>query len=124
MKSKDRPAVQVRLSRADLMTRTAEMLVRESCDVIMDCVNRGDSGNSEIRRRIRAQNAYAMQLCRDAITTVMEGSGAGAHALDNPLQRHQRDVNMVSGHALYDVDLANEAPRRGLLGLEPNSTIW
>ena len=124
IKSKDRPAVQIRLSRADVMARTAEMIVRDGCDTIMEAVRKGDSGNSVIRRQIRAQNAYAMTLCRDAITSVMEGSGAGAHALENPLQRFQRDVSMVSGHALYDVDLANEAHGRGLLGLEPNSPIW
>jgi alkylation response protein AidB-like acyl-CoA dehydrogenase len=124
VKSKDRPAVQTRISRADVMAKTAEMIVRNSCDTIMAAVERGDSGDSVVRRQVRAQNAYAMTLCRDAITIVMEGSGAGAHTLDNPLQRFQRDVNMVAGHALYDVDLANEAYGRGLFGMEPNSPIW
>ena len=124
VKSMDRPAVQLRMSQADLLARNAELLVRSSCDLIMDAVNRGDSMNSEVRRLVRAQNAYAMGLCRDAITLVMEGSGAGAHALTNPLQRYQRDVNVVAGHALYDLDLANEAHGRALFGLEPNSPIW
>lgn len=124
VKSRDRATVQVRLSRADLMVHNAELLVRNSCDIIMDAVRRDAGGDSAIRRKIRAQNAYAMTLCRDAITLIMDGSGAGAHSLDNPLQRHQRDVNMVAGHALYDVDLANEAHGRALVGLEPNSMIW
>jgi 3-hydroxy-9,10-secoandrosta-1,3,5(10)-triene-9,17-dione monooxygenase len=123
-KSMDRPAVQLRLSRADILARTAEMLVREACDAMTEACERGDQQDSALRRRIRAQNAYAMTLCRDAITLVMAGSGAGAHSLDNPLQRYQRDVNMVSGHALYDIDLADEAHGRALFGLEPNSPIW
>jgi alkylation response protein AidB-like acyl-CoA dehydrogenase len=124
VKSRDRQPVQIRLSRADVMVKTAEMLVRSSTDLIMAAATRGDPTDSGLRRRIRAQNAYAMTLCRDAITMVMEGSGAGVHTLDNPLQRHQRDVNIVAGHALYDVDLAHEGYGRALFGLEPNSPIW
>ena len=124
IKLMDQPASQIRLSEAELMTRDAELILRDVCHSMMQQVRGGDPLDPMWRRRIRAQCARAMSLCGDAINTVMRGSGAGARALSNPLQRYQRDINTVLGHAIYDHDVSNEAHGRGLLGMKPNYMMF
>jgi 3-hydroxy-9,10-secoandrosta-1,3,5(10)-triene-9,17-dione monooxygenase len=124
VKLMDQPATQLRLSEADLMTRDAELILRDVCHSMMHQVNHGDPLDPMWRRRIRAQCARSMSLCGDAINVVMRGSGASSRALSNPLQRYQRDINTVLGHAIYDHEVANESHGRGLLGLPPNYMIF
>lgn len=123
-KMMDKQGAQLRLARGDLLARNAEMLVRDSCRTMQESTVRGDTMDDVWRRRVRAQNTYAVSLCRDAIQIVTEASGAGAQSLDVPIQRYQRDCNMVLGHALYDADASNEQYGRALLGLAPNSPMF
>ena len=56
----------------------------------------------------------------------MEGSGASVHYLDHELQRISRDVQMMSAHTVFDLDLVAEQCGRALLEdgapLFPHST--
>ena len=45
----------------------------------------------------------------------MEGSGASVHYLDHELQRIHRDVQMMSAHTVFDLDLVAEQCGRALL---------
>ena len=49
---------------------------------------------------------------------VMEGSGASVHFLDHELQRINRDVQMMSAHTVFDVDLSAEQCGRARLESE------
>ena len=53
----------------------------------------------------------------------MEASGSHAHFLDHPLQRIQRDVNTLSCHTVFDLDVGGELYGRLLLGLPANSPV-
>ena len=77
----------------------------------------------DVRVSLRAQVAYAMELCRDSVSEICQAGGARAHLLDNPLQRALRDVNVMSSHIVYDMDGATELHGRALLGLPPNSPM-
>ena len=55
--------------------------------------------------------------------TIVEASGAGAHMSDSPVQRIQRDLNMLSCHTVFDVESAAENYGRLLLGMEPATPI-
>jgi 3-hydroxy-9,10-secoandrosta-1,3,5(10)-triene-9,17-dione monooxygenase len=48
--------------------------------------------------------AHVVRMCRDIVRDVMEASGAGAHFLDNEMQRIHRDMHMISAHTVFDVD--------------------
>ena len=54
--------------------------------------------------RLRLVIAHIVRMCRDVVRDVMEASGAGAHLLDNELQRIHRDMHMMSAHTVFDVD--------------------
>ena len=120
----DQPTSQARLAFADILVRDAEVLLRDTCRSMMDQVRRGDTADDVWRRQVRAQNARSMALCSEAIRVIMDGAGAGAHSLSNPLQRYQRDISAVRAHTLYDVDIAYESHGRGLLGLPPNYMMF
>lgn len=98
VKQAEKPAAQMRLARADLCARTAELLIRDAASRNIALGSRPDPAPVEARASLRAQVAYAMELCRDSIRIVCEASGAAAHSLDNPLQRAMRDINTMSIH--------------------------
>jgi DNA-binding MurR/RpiR family transcriptional regulator len=64
------------------------------------------SGLDQIEMRLTI--AHVVRDCRRVVQHVMEGSGAGAHYLDNELQRLNRDVQMMSAHTVFDLDLVAE----------------
>jgi 3-hydroxy-9,10-secoandrosta-1,3,5(10)-triene-9,17-dione monooxygenase len=122
-KQAEKPASQMRLARADLQVRSAELLIRDAARRNVELGSREAPARIEDRISLRAQVAYAMELCRQAIGTVCEASGAAAHFLDNPLQRALRDINVMSSHIVYDLDGATELHGRAMIGLPPNSPV-
>ena len=52
------------------------------------------------------------------IGALLEASGASAHFLDNPLQRIERDVDMISGHVVFDYDTSRELAGALTLGMK------
>ena len=73
--------------------------------------------------RTRAQVAYAVSTCREAVALMAESAGSSAQMLDQPFQRSVRDLNVLSSHVVFDVDTANELHGRSLIGLPPNSML-
>jgi hypothetical protein len=57
------------------------------------------------------------------VRDVVEACGASAHFLDNPLQRLQRDLNTLSCHTVFDMDVSSELYGRLLLGLPANAPV-
>jgi hypothetical protein len=101
----------------------AELLLRQAAENIMETAREGAAGDVSRRIALRAHIAYAMDTAREAIRIVCEASGAGAHRLDNPLQRALRDANVMASHVVYDLDAATELHGRALVGLPPNSPL-
>ena len=62
----------------------------------------------------------AARIARQAISTVCEGSGAGVYAEGSPLQRLQRDVEVLKGHVIFDWDRCAELAGRIALGQDPS----
>lgn len=119
----DKPAAQMRLGRASTMIDTAEDIIRK---VGRDNVAAGaleGAGQVAERLRTRAQVAYAISICRDAVALLAESAGSSAQMLDQPFQRSVRDLNVLSSHVVFDVDTANELHGRTLVGLPPNSML-
>jgi alkylation response protein AidB-like acyl-CoA dehydrogenase len=124
LRQADRPAAQMRLAHANVQVATAEMMLRAAVRRNVELAAAPEPANFEQRSFMRLQIAQAMAHCREAIRTVVEAAGAGAHMRGNPLQRHLRDINVMSNHVIYDIDGAAELHGRALLGLEPNSAIY
>jgi alkylation response protein AidB-like acyl-CoA dehydrogenase len=119
----EKPAAQIRLGKADVMIAAAEQVIRQAG---RDNVASGAlEGEAQMQARLsnRARIAYAVQLCREAVALLAEAAGSSAQRLDQPFQRAQRDLAVISTHVVFDVDTAYELNGRALLGLPPNSTL-
>ncbi len=119
----EKPAAQMRLARAHVLASTAEVAIRQAAKEILALADRATPATVEERVELRCRIAYAVKLAREAVQTLAEAAGAGAHMLDDPLQRALRDINMMSCHVVYDLDTALELQGRALVGLPPNSVL-
>lgn len=119
----EKPAAQIRLGRASTMIDTAEAVIRKvGRDNIAAGALEGAEQMAE-RLRTRAQVAYAVSICREAVAVLGEAAGSSAQMLDQPFQRSVRDLNALSSHVVFDIDTANELHGRSLIGLPPNSLL-
>jgi 3-hydroxy-9,10-secoandrosta-1,3,5(10)-triene-9,17-dione monooxygenase len=60
---------------------------------------------------------------RNIVREVVEVSGAHAHNLSNPVGRALRDLETLSCHTVFDLDIATESYGKLLLGLPSNSPL-
>lgn len=119
----EKPAAQMRLARADLLARSAERTIRWAARENLLIAEIDEPEQTIERIRLRAEIAIAVQQCVEAVRTCCEAVGSSVHALDNPMQRLLRDVQVMQSHIVYDLDVATELHGRALVGLPPNSLL-
>ncbi|WP_375195389.1 acyl-CoA dehydrogenase family protein [Sphingobium sp.] len=119
----EKPAAQMRLARADMLVRSAELAIRDAARRNVGLGVIDEPEQTQERIQLRGQIAFAVGQCREAIQTLCESSGSSVHNLDNPLQRALRDIQVMASHVVYDLDVATELHGRALVGLAPNSTL-
>ncbi len=116
----EKPALQMRLGRAALQVREAELLLR---DVVAEVMALRADATLEDRARWSACYTRAVHQSRRVILDVAEASGASAHFQEHPLQRAVRDVNVMACHVAFDADARHELYGRMLLGLDANVNL-
>ena len=116
-------ATQIRLARANLLARNAELLIRDVGRRLLETANLKEPELTNQRLALRAQLAMAVANCRDVAMILTEGAGTSVHALDQPFQRAMRDLVVISTHVVFDIDTAYEQHGRGMLGLPPNTPL-
>ncbi|MBE3604192.1 hypothetical protein IMX07_11210 [bacterium] len=99
----------IRLAEASGEIQCAELLVRDSLEVIDRVCESGiDPTEPGYRARVKWQTAYAVELCRRAVSRLYAGSGAHAVYDSSPLQLAFRNVNVGAQHATLDFETAGE----------------
>lgn len=111
--------MQVLLARADLMVRTAELLLQTLAREVLERAASGQNHDIAARMANTAQNAYASRLAREAIRLIIDNAGSSVHMLSDPLQRLARDANVACGHLIQDFESLAEQHGRNMLGLPP-----
>jgi alkylation response protein AidB-like acyl-CoA dehydrogenase len=120
----DRTASQMRLGKADIMVRTAERIFRASARETFELAHVRDEARRRIEvTRVRADLAHAVHMCREAIGMLCDSAGSSLHYLSNPMQRYKRDVDVISTHIVFDMDVGTEELGRARLGLPPASAL-
>ena len=122
-KQAERASAQMRLAHADVEVHNAETLLRCVGDELATWGEREEVCPTEDRARMRLQIAHVVRMCREAVRSLMEASGASAHLMSSPMQRVHRDIHTLSCHTVFDLDLASENYGRILIGLEPNAPV-
>ncbi|OBI48074.1 acyl-CoA dehydrogenase [Mycobacterium kyorinense] len=105
---KDQPAAQLRLGQARVRLRALRALLDDTASRIQDAVGSGQRVSRAARANARVAAAHIVHESRAVIADLLEASGASAQFLDNPLQRAKRDVDVISGHVVFDYDVSRE----------------
>lgn len=117
-KQKDKPAAQARLGEARIRLRALHGLLADSVGRIETILAAGDRVPRAVRADCRLAAAHIVKESRDVIGNLLEASGASAHFLNNPLQRAKRDVDVLSGHVIFDYDTSRELSGALAIGLK------
>ena len=121
-----RAPAQMRLARALADVRAAETVLRAVARDLTAHARGGPQLSPMDQIQMRLTIAHVVRDCRAVVRAVMEGSGASVHYLEHELQRISRDVQMMSAHTVFDLDLVAEQCGRALLEagapLFPHST--
>ncbi|SDL24825.1 acyl-CoA dehydrogenase family protein [Arthrobacter sp. ok362] len=114
----DSPLAQVRYAQAYGLVATAQLHWREAVRLVAASHARTPSTMTDRERgAYRLSLALSGEASAEAVRLIMTGSGGSVHRLSNPLQRIQRDVNVLMNHAALTRDPVLEQAGRGLLGL-------
>lgn len=119
----ERQSAQIRLGGVAAQLSSAEVVLRQVGRELSTWGHTDAFCPPEERARMRLVVAQVVRACRDAVTQIMEASGASAHLRSNPLQRIQRDVNTLSCHTVFDLEVGAENYGRLLLGMEPATPV-
>ena len=91
----DQPAARVRLATATSEVRAAAAYWRSTIDSLVDSAASPGGATESDRGAARLAAAATVKMSRSAISIVCEGSGASVYARSSPLQRIQRDVDVL-----------------------------
>ncbi len=119
---KDKPIAQAHLSEARVRLRALRGLLADTVDELETLVAAGDPVPRPVRGEARLAAAHIVAESRAVISLLLGASGAGAHFMDNPLQRIKRDVDVLAGHVVFDYDTSRELAGALILGMDTPRT--
>jgi len=122
-KQGERALAQSRLAQLTVRAKHLEMTLKR---IARDVTAWGESGDicPDIERaELRVRIGLVVREARNIVREVVEVSGAHAHNLANPLGRALRDLETLSCHTVFDLDISTESYGRLLLGLESNTPL-
>lgn len=105
---KDQPSAQIRLADARVRLRALRALIADTADGIERLVAGRERVGRPVRADARLAAAHTVHESRAIIADLLEASGASAQFLSSPLQRFKRDVDIASGHVVFDYDMGRE----------------
>lgn len=114
----DKPLAQARLAEANVRLRAIRGLLDDTVGQIETIVAIGDEVPRQVRGDARMAAAHIVHESRAVISMLFEASGASVHFLDSPLQRFKRDVDVLSGHVVFDYDTSRELAGALSLGMK------
>jgi alkylation response protein AidB-like acyl-CoA dehydrogenase len=116
-KQKDKPAAQARLADAQVRLDALRALVDRTAERIDEMIEAGERVPPAVRADARLAAAHVVAESRSIIAGLLEASGASVHFLDHPMQRAKRDVDVLSGHVVFDHDTCRELAGALKIGL-------
>jgi GTP cyclohydrolase II len=118
MVRKVKQTTQARFSQAYGHVATARLHWQEAVGVVAASYDRRPVAfTDEERARYRLSLGLSGAASAEAVRLILTGSGGSVHRLSHPLQRIQRDVNVLLNHASLTMDPILEQAGRGLLDL-------
>ncbi len=119
----ERALGQSRLAHLNARQLTLENTLKQTAREVTAWGESGETCPDIERAGLRVRIGHIVREARNIVRDVLEECGASAHSLDNPLQRALRDVETLSGHTVFDLDVSTESYGRLLLGLPSNTPL-
>jgi len=116
------PTVQLNLADSASKIDGARLHILRGVADVERAVAEGAPLDEGARARVRMDVAAAVGSARDAVRLLVNIGGTGGFALDRPVQRIWRDLEVASRHYMLNTDLSREIYGRALLGIEPQVT--
>ncbi|MEZ5553235.1 MAG: acyl-CoA dehydrogenase family protein [Pseudomonadales bacterium] len=111
-------ASQIRLANAYTRVRAAESAMRE-CARAVESQARGDISPSEVEQiQCRLAIGRVVHECLGAVRDIMDAAGSSVHFDGQELGRIHRDVQMMSTHTIFDLELASQQCGKAMLEVE------
>ncbi|OBK66401.1 acyl-CoA dehydrogenase family protein [Mycolicibacterium fortuitum] len=115
---KDKPIAQAHLAGAQVRVRALRALLADTVGEIESIVATGDAVDKPVRAQARLAAAHIVSESKAVIGDLMGAGGASIHFLSSPLQRFKRDVDVLSGHVVFDYDTSRELAGAMALGMK------
>lgn len=112
-----------RLGMAAIEVRSARLLLDNTLQEVENYVAAGNEIPMELRSRARMMTGYVTKVCKDAIASLVEGSGASAMMTGAELGQALLDITTMCSHHFLDIDGAPENYGRVLMGLESQNPM-
>jgi 3-hydroxy-9,10-secoandrosta-1,3,5(10)-triene-9,17-dione monooxygenase len=122
-KQVEMPVTHVQAAEAATKIDVAEALLYRCADDIEAAARRGEMMEFTKRARVRADCAWAVRQCLEAVETLYLASGGSGIADGSPLGRAWRDLHAVNMHGLLNLQTNMELYGRIVLGLKPNTPL-
>ena len=119
----ERALGQSRLAHLTARQLTLEKTLKQTAREVAAWGESGEICPDIERAGLRVRIGHIVREARNIVRDVIEECGASAHNLDNPLQRALRDMETLSGHTVFDLDVSTESYGRLLLGLPSNTPL-
>lgn len=116
---KDQPVAQARLASVTATLRSAQAYWSSAVDQLVAAVSSPGGAALRDRGAARLAAAHTVRLAREVIGEACAASGASIYFETSPLQRIQRDVEVLKGHVIFDWDRTAELVGRLELGGQP-----
>jgi len=119
----DMPVTHLQVAEAATKIGVAEALLYRCADEIEAAAERGEMMDFSKRARVRADCAWAVRQCLEAVETIYLASGGSGIADTSSLGRAWRDLHAVNMHGLLNLQTNMEMYGRIVLGLKPNTPL-
>ena len=116
----DQPMAQMRLGEAVGALHIVQLLWHQMLHKIIDTCESGAELTTADRIEIRLSAAQVVHNSRHIINDIiMPNAGGSSYFESAPLQRMQRDLEVLKGHAMFDWDRVADMAGRFQLGIDP-----
>ncbi|WP_459545121.1 acyl-CoA dehydrogenase family protein [Nocardia sp. X0981] len=117
-RQQDKPMALAHLGEARVRLRALRGLLADTVGRIEAQLDEGTPVPLPERAEARMAAAQIVRESRALIADLLHASGASVHFTDHPMQRLKRDVDVLSGHVIFDYDTARELAGATTLGLK------
>jgi 3-hydroxy-9,10-secoandrosta-1,3,5(10)-triene-9,17-dione monooxygenase len=119
---RDAPITHLKIGEAALLTEEAETRAHRFADLVDAKVKINEPWSEDERVYSRVQMGRVAQLTKHAVDIIGMASGGSSIYDEVPIQRIQRNMHVLTMHALVNPDTNIELYGRNLCGLGPNTS--